>query len=101
MTQDLLPLDWFDTPDMVTDRERLRAMELLTYACGSKVQFHAPHQAENVGVTFQCPGLTTKPCQKNSPHEHHRWATTEAFYWCQPIDYMRRPEIADSVSRRP
>ena len=101
MTQ--LAFEWPATPghlDLDNDREQIRAMELRTYRCGVKREFHAPHPVERDGETFRCPGLTTRPCGQNGLHNHHRWAEPDAFYWCQPFDYLRPAESADSVSRR-
>ena len=99
MTQ--LAFEWPGTPgqlDLENDREQIRAMELRTYGCGVKRAFHAPHSVE--GMTLECPGLRTRPCGQNGPHNHHRWAEPDAFYWCQPFDYMHRSEVVKTVSRR-
>lgn len=71
------------------DRERVREMELRTYACGIKRELHAPHAYELDGRTITCPGLTTRGCSAQRGHTHHRWATPDAFYWCDG-----RPEKA-------
>jgi hypothetical protein len=81
------------------DRELVRQMELRTYGCGAD-RFHAAHPIEYHGVMVQCPGLVARPCGQNGLHGHHRWAEPEAFFWCQPFNYLRPSESADSVSRR-
>ena len=99
MTQ--LAFEWPGTPgqlDMENDRELIRAMELRTYGC--KREFHEPHQVERHGDTYLCPGLRTRMCGRDGLHNHHRWAEPDAFFWCQPFDYLRPAESADSVSRR-
>lgn len=80
------------------DREQVRAMELRTYGC--KPEHHAPHQVERHGDTYLCPGLRTRMCGRDGLHNPHRWAEPDAFFWCQPFDYLRASESADSVSRR-
>ena len=82
------------------DRELVRAMDLRKFACGIKREHHAPHPIEYDGETVQCPGLVTRTCGRNGLHNHHRWAEPDAFYWCQPFDYLRAAESADSMSRR-
>jgi len=83
---------------MINDREQIRAMELRTYTCGVRREFHEPHSVD--GETLPCPGMRTRPCGQSGLHNHHRWAEPDAFYWCQPFDYMRPAESVDSVSRR-
>lgn len=86
------------------DREQVREMELRTYDCGAGCQFHAAHTVERDGQTYLCPGLATRMCGKTGIHNHHRWAEPDAFYWCQPFDYLVsadapvRPGLVRSVS---
>jgi len=98
-----LAFEWPGTPgqlDMINDREQIRAMELRTYGCGVKREFHVPHQVERDGSTVQCPGLRSQECGQSGRHTHHRWAEPDAFYWCSGSGHMRPAEAADSVSRR-
>ena len=88
------------------DRELVSAMESRQNACPIRWSrrpvndWHAPHPYAQDGRTVQCPGLVTRPCGQNGPHNHHRWAEPDAFYWCQPLVYMRPLMSVDSVSRR-
>ena len=73
----------FEWPlDMVADREQIREMEIRTYGCGKRPEFHDPHQVDRDGRTYICPGLTTQKCGQQAGHVHHRWATPDSFHWC-------------------
>lgn len=78
------------TPDLRDggERERVRQMELRTYDCGVKREFHEPHPHPDGGA---CPGLTTLHCGNDSRHAYHRWWTDTTFHWCNGTFRAGRP----------
>ena len=88
------------------DRELVRAMESRQDACPIRWRtrpvndWHEPHPYDQDGRTVQCPGLVTRMCGRKDPHNHHRWAEIDAFFWCQPFNYLRVAKYADSLSTR-
>lgn len=100
------------------DRELVHAMEARHLACPIRWSvrpvndWHAAHTYEQDGETVQCPGLVTRMCGREGLHDHHRWAEVDAFFWCQPFDYLVAagapvrqalvPSVSvDFLSRRP
>jgi hypothetical protein len=72
-----------DTRRAAERLETVREMEMRTYGCGNKSDFHPPHPRADGAL---CPGLRVRECGDRVGHSHHRWwVVPDAFYWCHGV----------------
>ena len=80
-----------ELPLFADEREQVRQMELLTYSCGARREYHQPHRRAD--STGWCAGLQSRCCENHSTHPHHRWwVIPDAFYWCNGVHRSRSIE---------
>lgn len=84
------------------DRDLAKHLERVMYDCPKGPStHHAPHEYQFGAELRECPGLVSAPCSNEGKHTHHRWATTQAFYWCEGITTLQQcPHISNTQQCR-
>lgn len=84
------------------DRDLAKHLERIMYDCPQGAStHHAPHEYQFGAELRDCPGLVTAQCANEGKHTHHRWATTQAFKWCEGVAETRQcPSISNGQQCR-